>query len=474
MHSPARSHKLKTTVRWALALVVIAAAAASIALADRWLPQGRQRVARWLDPAIGTDDHADHEHAGPEAHHDHDHPGHDEANSIELSEQARKNIGLKLLEVKLQDFERTITVPAMVVERPGRSTLEVTAPLTGVVTRIYPVQGEAVDPGQPLFELRLTHEELVQSQSEFLKIAEELDVIGREVQRLAKVTQNGAVAGKTLLERQYEQQKQQAALRSQSQALRLHGLSEEQVQTILRDRTLLKTLTVRAPIDEEHATASGAARLLQVHDLRVEQGQHVEAGATLCSLVNHAELYLEGTAFQQDADEINQAAARQWKVTAAIHSRSAQPELISNLEILYVAGKVDVESRALHFYVKLPNELLQQTESEERRKFVYWRFKPGQRMQLRIPVEKWEDRIVLPVAAVAEDGVETYVFQPNGDHFDRRPVHVEYRDQYWAVIENDGSIFPGDTVASSGAQQLQLALKNKSGGAIDPHAGHNH
>jgi hypothetical protein len=75
---------------------------------------------------------------------------------------------------------------------------------------------------------------------------------------------------------------------------------------------------------------------------------------------------------------------------------------------------------------------------------------------------------------VAQDGIENYVFVPNGDHFDRRTVHVEYRDDLSVVIENDGALFPGDDVALNGAQQLQLALKNKSGGGVDPHAGHNH
>jgi hypothetical protein len=42
------------------------------------------------------------------------------------------------------------------------------------------------------------------------------------------------------------------------------------------------------------------------------------------------------------------------------------------------------------------------------------------------------------------------------------------------VVANDGTLFPGDRVAMSAAQQLQLALKNKSGGGIDPHAGHSH
>jgi membrane fusion protein, heavy metal efflux system len=53
-------------------------------------------------------------------------------------------------------------------------------------------------------------------------------------------------------------------------------------------------------------------------------------------------------------------------------------------------------------------------------------------------------------------------------------VHVEYRDQFSAVIANDGSITPGMYVVTNGAQQLQLGLKSKSGGGVDPHAGHNH
>jgi hypothetical protein len=35
-------------------------------------------------------------------------------------------------------------------------------------------------------------------------------------------------------------------------------------------------------------------------------------------------------------------------------------------------------------------------------------------------------------------------------------------------------LFPGDVVAQRGAHQMQMALKNKSGGGVDPHAGHNH
>ena len=120
------------------------------------------------------------------------------------------------------------------------------------------------------------------------------------------------------------------------------------------------------------------------------------------------------------------------------------------------------------------SEIVGPPRTEGTSRFVTWRYKPGQRMQLELPVEEWRERIVLPTDAVAQDGVEHYVFRSHGDHFDRAPVHVEHRDPEWVVIANDGTLAPGDRVALSAAQQLQLALKNRSGGGVDPHAGHDH
>ena len=81
---------------------------------------------------------------------------------------------------------------------------------------------------------------------------------------------------------------------------------------------------------------------------------------------------------------------------------------------------------------------------------------------------------MLPVEAVAQEGAESYVFEENDGHFDRRSIHVEYRDQESVVIANDGTLRLGATVAITNAHQMQVALKNKSGGGVDPHAGHNH
>ncbi|MBX3439911.1 MAG: efflux RND transporter periplasmic adaptor subunit, partial [Planctomycetaceae bacterium] len=224
-------------------------------------------------------------------------------------------------------------------------------------------------------------------------------------------------------------------------------------------------------LDDEHGEE--APTVLVIQDLLVHKGQAVTAGETLCTVADYAELFIEGNAFERDADAIARAVLHGWHVSA-VFERSQGVEEVTGLEFAFVANEIDANSRTLSFFVKLPNEIVRDAKNAQQQRFITWRYRTGQRLQLRIPVEEWENQIVLPVDAVAREGADYFVFLENGNHFDRVPVHVKFRDQSHVVIANDGSMFPGDVVARRSAHQMQLALKNKSGGGIDPHAGHNH
>lgn len=454
-------------------------------------------AARKTGPA-STAGHAEDGHA--------DH-AHDHANSLELSPQALANIGLTpeaLRPVQLETFAREIVVPAIVVERPGRSRIEVSTPMAGVITHVHAVRGEAMPVGTLLFEIRITADELVATQTELLKTLGDLEIEQREIARLEEVTRSGAVPQKTLLERQYAKEKLDVLLAAQKEALRLQGLSERQVQDIIVSRRLLRDLQIFVPSPDRHSNdevqlvsdsqqpepATKPERLseetsvqpederqsppLILRDVLVHKGERVQAGTTLAIVADLSELYVEGRAFEQDSNLLAEAAAKGWKVSAVFELAGREREVIPGLDLLYAASEVDVQSRSLPFYVRLPNTMTRDVPSPNGLRFIDWKYRPGQRLQLRVPVEEWPDQIVLPVEAVVQEGVDAFVFQQNGDHFDRVPVHVVYRNQTSVVIRNDGSIFPGDVVARRGAHQMQMALQNRSGGGVDPHAGHNH
>ncbi len=436
-----------------------------------WLPHLQTALAVAHEEADG---HAITAGRELEAAHNHASATGADAMPLELSPQGRKNIGLILETVTLGDFERTIAIPATLVERPGQTKIAVSAPMTGLVTGIHAIRGEAVTPGAVLFDLRLTHEDLVEKQSSLLRALEELDVVKREVARLEEVTSTGAVAGKRLLEQEYEQSKIEASVRAERQALLLHGLSEEQIQGIVDERQLQHRLTISAPELGTHASTNEHQDFLQVAEIAVSVGEHVQTGVRLATLTDHCELYIEGKAFEQDADALNRAANDKAEVTAIIEGNGSGERVVGGLRLLHVENEVERESRALKFYVLLPNTLVRNELTPEGHRFIGWQYKPGQRVEVRIPVERWKQKIVLPVEAVIEEGPERYVYQEVQGKFQRRPVHVEYRDQRQAVIESDGTLFPGDKVAAKGAYQIHLAVKNKAGGGPDPHAGHHH
>ncbi|MDZ7619702.1 MAG: efflux RND transporter periplasmic adaptor subunit [Patescibacteria group bacterium] len=455
--------------RWpriALAVLVILGVTVGLAAA-RW-----SDLVRWagdLRPATTSVAQPDGEHGTA---HDGAHEAAGPANSLEVSQQGRRSIGLTMAEVALRDFSRTIVLPGVIVERQGRSESTVSVPVTGIVTHIHPIRGGAVRPGDPLFELRLTHEDIVEKQSSLLRAVEELDVLKLEVTRLEQVAASGALAGKTLLERRYEQQRLEAALRADKQALVLHGLTEEQVASIIERRTLLPSLTLAAPPFPSHCTMHDD--FYEVAQIFVKQGDHVVAGAPLATLADYCELYIEGRAFEHDTPALSAAIAEESAVSALVEGGGGQKTEVAGLKLLYVEGRVDPDSRAQKFYVALPNEMVRNETMSDGHRFIAWRYRPGQRVEVLLPVERWPNRIVLPVAAVVQDGVESFVFLQRGNRFERTNVHVEHRDAQWAVLANDGSLFPGDLVAATGAYQIHLALKAKAGGGPDPHAGHGH
>ena len=454
------------------------------------------------DHEHGDHDHDDHEHGD----HDHDdHAGHDDKNSIELSDQARANMQLKTASVSVGVYTEYIEVPGVITSWPGRTHIAVTSPLTGVLNAIHVSRGELISSGTPLFSLRLTHQDLVNTQEAFLTNLGKLDVEDREIDRLSAIAGTGAIAAKSLLTRKYERDKLMAGVRAARQALLLHGLSAEQISDIERTRELIREVFVYAPSlhedeslhhDSLSQTASPLAQAsvdrlasftqppssslhpehlpvsFLVTELEVRRGESVSAGQELLQLSDFSQILIEGQAFQRDGQALRAAADSGDVVQAVMETAGNEMTLIEGLRITYIGTEVGRQSRTLPFYVTLENHI-ERTDTRGEKRYVSWFYKPGQRLTIRLPVAKIDNAIVVPKDAVAEEGPERYVFVENGDHFDRVPVEVVKRDSINVAVANDGQLWPGQSIVTSGAHQLQMFLKNKSGG-IDLHVGHSH
>ncbi|MFM7867266.1 MAG: HlyD family efflux transporter periplasmic adaptor subunit, partial [Planctomycetaceae bacterium] len=181
------------------------------------------------------------------------------------------------------------------------------------------------------------------------------------------------------LERRYARDRLQALLKAQREALRLHGLTDLQVDAIAAERRLLRSLLVTAPEPDEHshdeplmlaadadtarrlaatsdsdqpqqtgsnsrqpdaAENSGTEHLLVIEQLAASKGQAVKAGDPLCTLSDPEHLLIEGQAFAEDRDMLALTATQNWAVTALFPGRTAD-ETVTGLHITRLAVEID-------------------------------------------------------------------------------------------------------------------------------------
>jgi cobalt-zinc-cadmium efflux system membrane fusion protein len=392
-----------------------------------------------------------------------------ERQTARLSPQAIKNLALLAKPLALTTYWRKIDVPGMIVDRPGVSDRGVVAPVAGVITRIHAYPGDTVEPNAPLFSMRLVSEQLHASQLELFKATREIENAQAQIQRLTSLSQSGALAQSRIIEIENQVRVLDATAQAYRQDLQARGLAADRIEAAASGEFVTE-ITINAPGEQalrvaEIALASAKeepGRLpfnFELHELLVELGQQVDAGTVLCTLADHRALLIEGRGFKDDMPLIQQAVRENWDVDVEFEHRSGPtwPAAPTEFRIHHVANTIDADSRTFAFYLSLENQW--QAYSREGKTRLLWRFRPGDRVQLRVAVDEMKDVFVVPRDAVVRDGAEAYVFRQNGTLFDRMPVHVLHEDQRDVVLANDGTLRAGYYVAQNAAASLNRVLK---------------
>lgn len=412
--------------------------------------------------------------------------GHDESDAmplaeptvLKLSRQARANLGLVAKPVTYGDYWRTIQVPGVIVDRPGQSDRGVTSPAVGVVSKIHAFTGDTVRPGEKLFTLRLLSEYLQNAQSELFKATRETELIQEERTRLESLATTGSIAGNRIIELNQQIRRQAGFIQAYRQDLLTRGLSPAQIDQIAAGN-FVSTIDVVAPPPLEADATPGESRqvaviensagdgvIYEVQELKIELGQQVLAGQLLSVLANHQRLFIEGHAFKREAPFLEQAARAGWPIEVEFTEDDAHhwPTFEQTYEIRHLANTIDTDSRTFDFYIPLTNQSRMYDKQGE--SFIVWRFRPGQRVRLRVPVERLENVLVLPAEAIVREGPEAYVFRQNGDLFDRFPVRVLLQDRTHVVVARDSTIPPGIYLAQGSAASLNRVLKAQAASGV--------
>lgn len=466
-------------------------------LIGAFIPQNgiRPIVARWLAnaPEVAADDAADDATAG---------------GVFDISMAAQETYGMQFSKVgELADsYVQHIDVPAFVRERPTTSNLQASSRMSGIVRRIFVQVGQSVREGDPLMELELTGDALASSQAVLLDSVQQLQIIDDEIERLRPVAKEG-IARKNLIEKQYERRRMVSIIESKRQELLIRGLTEQEVDGIIRNSKLVRSVVIRVPSgirpekppnmtikrDElggqfrlvSDATADDNGQwVYSVESMMVSPGSVLDDGEPVCDLAYHETLLIEGQAYERDLNTVSELINTQSPVSVEVGD-SNQPVIIKDLKILYMDNHVDKQTQTYRFYIEIPNEVLAENISPDERRFRTWRFKPGQRGHVRMPQKRWQKHLILPANAVAEEGLDHVIFRRTGvhDHFDgdmpphsefkKLVVTVAYKDQYNVVVDHKNQLSQKQTIAINNADMLLRASSADTGGG-GHHHGHEH
>ncbi len=358
-------------------------------------------------------------------------PDDHEEDEVHLSDTARQNLKLEVGRVAPRPYWRTVQVPGVVVERPGETERAVTTRLGGVVTKVSAKPGDRVTPGQRLFTIEPTGD-ILRTQVELAKAVKDLAIYTTARDGVARQVEDKTRPANDLVEPQKLLALAANTLDGLKGQLRAWKLTDAQIEQAGEGKVVAE-IDVTAP-----GEPTAAAEDMDVHELKVRLGDTVQPGQTLSVLGSHRRLFVEGHAFASEAAVLADLMERGEKVRAEfVGDKPVSGTELPSLTIARLSHTIDPATRTFAFYLPLDNEA--GTTATDGHTHPVWRYRPGQRVRLRVPVEKLGDQVlVLPLGAVVREGAEAFVFESHGDHFHRVPVRVLHEDRTEIVIDTEG------------------------------------
>lgn len=425
---------------------------------------------------------------------------------VSIAESSMAYLGLEIGKFQRRDYFQNIRVPAEIVERIPEGRRHITSTFQGRIKQVYVTKGQAVAPGDKLFELRVMDNELSASQVELLDTLSKLEANEKQLARLKPLVESGVVAGKRILEFQLEKEKLQQKKEALSQGLDIQGMDADQLKKLITEQQLFRVVTVTAPPlkpdfqaseprqDAELKFSSVALSIapnsetgyFTVESISALEGANIKSGDSLCELTHHGSVLVKGMAYETDMEKIGEVGQKGWSFTAefgdGFHGEEAGM-IRDGLQLFQIENHVDEQSQTYPVYVELNNEIINEHRDELGRRFINWRFKPGQRSHLIIPITQWQKQWVVPRESVVFDGPQAFVFQkvnhihegPDGvmHEFAKTPVKVLHQDRKFFVLEKSELIKSYERYALDQAYQLNLILKSSAneggGGHAHPH-----
>ncbi len=338
---------------------------------------------------------------------------------LKLSPEAAKNIGLHVEPAGRHVVEDVIELDGTIDVPPDRRA-DVSSQLGGTLERIHVTPGQAVRAGDVLAEIASL--ELQNLQLDLLRADLDSRLRNEIVERL-----RAAGTGTARRELQEAESIRQAARNRREamlQKLGAVGLTAGQVEQLLRDKKLVETLPIRAPIE---GTVIQLTKVL---------GQTVKAEETLVAIHDLAHAWVQGYLFERDLVRVRTGQNVRVRLVA-------DPAFLADGVVVRSGHTFGVENRTLSVWVEL--------KKTPKQSLPY-----NLLARLIVPFGRPKPVLAVPLKALVRDGLRSYLFVRRPDEtFERRVVETGRADDRF--IEITSGLEAGEWIAVRGAAELQTA-----------------
>jgi cobalt-zinc-cadmium efflux system membrane fusion protein len=338
--------------------------------------------------------------------------------SVTLSPEAEKHLAIKTMKVSVQPVSQSRTVGGEAIVPPGKS-VQVTAPMTGVLTAGKAAAIGPVKRGDVIFELvpLQPSERNVRDEAErAVREAEaRLTQTSQRAQRLEQLLKEGSASAKAVEEAQADR----AVAAAAAEAARMRLESANRVPVGPRGETALT-----APFDGF------------ILELRAASGQTIAAGTAVADIAQTSALWIRVPVFVGDLSALD---VSQPAMVAALGQETAGSWRPARRVTGPPAANPSAASVDLFF------ELAAAADRPLR---------PGERLAVRLPLKATDRALVVPLSSVVYDvGGGTWVYEQRATHqFARR--RVELGGPAGANVIITRGLTEGMTVVTVGAAEL--------------------
>lgn len=336
---------------------------------------------------------------------------------FDISDAQMRAMGIELMTIEAQETSVGARYPAQVVLPPKQQQV-VSAPVAGLVNRLLVEENQDVAQGTPL--LIMSSPELGSLQLELIQAANRARLAAQTVERERALFKEGIIPLRRVQEAEAAQNDSSAALSNAKAALELAGLSKAMVDQIATAGNVQNQITL---------TAKTSGTVIHVD---VKPGQRVTAADPLLSLARLDTLWLDV--------QIPSNQATQWpKGTAVTIAGKNQAKVIGVSALANSAQTVVLRAEVAAAGTGL---------------------RPGEFVQAGLPLSS-ADTWDVPIAALARDGEQTFVFVREEGRFLALPVTVAATAGQRANISS--ALQGGQRIAVSGVIALKAAWQGAGG-----------